>query len=132
MSFLAKLKIDGEEFNIIDFEYETYKNSDANGMPSSNVQAGKMQILIESNIKIDFYDWAISKTATKNGEITFYKRDNLSSLKKIEFKRAYCLISKEKFNAEDNKPLRTLLVISAQEMTIRGTTHTNIWPNITM
>jgi len=129
MSFLAKLMLDGEEFNIIDFEYETHKNSDSNGMPSSKVQAGKMRLVIESNIKIDFYDWATSNTATKDGEIIFYKRDNISSLKTIEFKKAYCLHSKEKFNGEDSKPLRTVLLISAKEMTIRGTTHVNNWPS---
>lgn len=129
MSFLAKLMLDGEEFNIIDFEYETSKNSDSNGMPSSRVRAGKMKILIESNIKIDFFDWAISNTATKDGEIVFYKRDNISSLKKIEFIEAYCIYSMEKFNSEDNQPLRTLIVLSAKEMTIRGTTHKNNWPS---
>ncbi len=129
MSFLAKLNLDGEEFNIIDFEYETHQNLDPSGQVSSKVRAGTMRILLESNIKVDFYEWAISETATKDGEIIFYKRDNISSLKKIEFKDAYCVSSKEKFNAEDNKPLRTMLFLSAREMSIRGTTHTNNWPS---
>ncbi len=129
MSFLAKLNLDGEEFNIIDFEYETNKNLDPSGQPSSKVRAGTLKLLIESNIKIDFFEWAISDTATKDGEIIFYKRDNISSLKKIEFKDAYCVSSKEKFNAEDNQPLRTLLFLSAKQLDIRGTKHLNTWPS---
>ena len=128
MSFLAKLNIDGEEFVVLDCEYGITQGSNENGMPSNKIRGGKIRVLIESTIKIDFMEWAITNNATKNGEIVFFKRDNVSSFKTLEFTEAYCLELHEKFNAEDGQPLQTSLLISAKEITIRGTTLTNNWP----
>jgi hypothetical protein len=132
MSFLAKLNLDGVEFNIIDFEYDTQKNRDANGNPASSVKAGTLRILIESNTKVDFFDWAVSDTATKDGEIVLYKRDSMSSLKKVAFTGAYCISSREKFSAEDNKPMRTFLFLSAKKLSVKEVPHDNNWASKVM
>ena len=128
MSFLAQLNLDGEEFVVLDCEYGVTQGSNENGMPSNKIRGGKISLLIESTIKVDFLEWAITNNATKNGEIIFFKRDNVSSFKTLEFREAFCLELLEKFNAEDGQPLQTKLLISAKEITIRGTTLTNNWP----
>ena len=128
MSFLAKLNLDGEEFVVLDCEYGITQGSNENGLPSNKIRGGKIRLLIESTIKVDFLEWAITNNATKNGEITFFKRDNVSSFKTLEFREAFCLELFEKFNSEDGQPLQTSLLISAKEITIRGTTLTNNWP----
>jgi len=128
MSFLAKLNLDGEEFVVLDCEYGVIQNSDDNGMPSSKPRAGRIKLLIESTVRIDFFEWAISNNATKNGEIIFFKQDNISSFKTIEFSEAYCLEFRERFHADDSQPLQIHMVISAKEMSIRGTTFANNWP----
>jgi len=122
MSFLAKLSIDGEDFNILECDFAINQNSDETGRPSAKPKGGQITVLIESNIKIDFFEWASSGSATKSGEIVFYRRDNISSLKKLEFKEAYCLEYRERFNSVDSQPLQILLKLSAKELAMRGTT----------
>jgi hypothetical protein len=128
MSFLAKLNIDGEEFNILECDFGIEQNSDETGRPSAKPIGGQIEILIESTVKIDFFEWASSGLGIKNGEIIFYRRDNTSSLKKLKFKDAYCLKYRERFNAVNTEPLKIYLVISAKEMVMRGTRFTNNWP----
>ncbi|WP_340199089.1 type VI secretion system tube protein TssD [Ascidiimonas sp. W6] len=128
MSFLAKLSLDGEEFNILECSFGIDQNADESGRPSAKPKGGQIELLVESTVKIDFFEWASSRSATKSGEIIFFRRDNISSLKKLEFKEAYCLKYREVFNAVDSQPLRILLVLSAKELVMRGTTFSNNWP----
>ncbi|MBL3656761.1 type VI secretion system tube protein TssD, partial [Fulvivirga sediminis] len=90
MSFLAKLTLDDEEFNILECDFGLKQSTDETGRPSAKPRGGLVQLVIESNVKIDFFEWISSGTATKSGEITFFRRDNVSSLKKLAFKEAYC------------------------------------------
>ncbi len=128
MSFLSKLKIEGDEMNVLDCSFEFTQESDYNGRPSENPRGGKISILIESTSKTDFLDWMISPNMTKSGMITFFKRENMGSLKKVEFTNAYCLYYKEHFNAVGSDPLKTTLVISANEISVKGTKFKNKWP----
>ena len=129
MSFLAKLNIDGEEFTVLKCAFRVNQATDHNGMPSSHPVGGKIELSIESNIKLDFFEWSASSNATKDGEIVFFKRDNISSLKTVTFREAYCVEYGEEFDAVDEQPLRTTLVISAKEISMRGTTLDNNWPS---
>jgi len=128
MSFQAKLTIDGEEYNILDCSFSFRQDTDVNGRPLAKPQGGRVNLLIESTSKTDFLDWMISAKQTKNGEIVFYRRDNISSLKTIKFKGAYCIDYTEQFNAHDSSPLKIHLVISANELEINGTPFKNDWP----
>ena len=130
MSFLSKLNIEGDELNVLDCSFEFSQGADYNGRPAENPRGGQIKLLVESTSKTDFMDWAISPEMVKNGIITFYKRENMASLKKIEFKNAYCLHYREHFNSIDSQPMQTQLIISAKEITIKGTTFTNNWPTL--
>ncbi|MGY3793345.1 type VI secretion system tube protein TssD [uncultured Aquimarina sp.] len=131
MSFLAKLDLDGEEINILDCSFSFRQDTDYTGRPCAKPQGGQVSLLIESTASADFLDWTISPTITKNCKITFFRRDNMSSLKNVEVKDAYCIEYTEHFNAESAKPLQIHLVLSAKEITIKGTTFTNNWPSKT-
>ncbi|TPN81235.1 type VI secretion system tube protein TssD [Aquimarina algicola] len=128
MSFLSKLHIDGEEFNVLEFEFSVEQSVDESNRPCARPKGGVIEMLIESNTKVDFFEWSKSSSATKDGRIEFYRRDNISSLKKLQFNEAYCIKYTEKFNSIDNEPLKIFLKISAKELTMRGTTLTNNWP----
>ena len=127
MSFLAKLNLDEEEFNVLDCEFEASRGSDPNGQPNGIIRMGAIKVLLEYDPKVHFFRWLTTKTMVKNGELTFFKRNNISSLEKVEFKNAHCLYIKKKFNSEDNRPLRIALSLSAEEITVRGVTHANDW-----
>ena len=129
MSFLAKLELNGEEINILDCSFSFRQDTDQTGKPSSKPQGGQISLLIESTSKTDFLDWSISPTITKNCKITFFRKDNVSSLKNVEIIDAYCIEYSEHFNAQDSMPLQIHLILSAKEISIKGTTFTNNWPS---
>ncbi|MFD0862843.1 type VI secretion system tube protein TssD [Sungkyunkwania multivorans] len=129
MSFLAKLSIDGEELNILDCSFTFQQDVDYTNRPSAKPRGGQISVLIESNAKTDLLDWMISPTQTKSGEIVFYRRDNMSSLKKLEFADAYCVEYTERFNSVDSSPLQIHMVLSAKEIKVKGTTFVNNWPS---
>ncbi|SEA00007.1 type VI secretion system tube protein TssD [Bizionia paragorgiae] len=129
MSFLSKLTIDDESMNVLKCSFSFEQGADNTGRPSQRPKGGQISILIESTNKTDFLEWMISPNMVKSGEIIFYKRDNLSSLKTIIFKDAYCLKYVEDFDAVSDEPLQTSLVISAKELTVKDTTFRNNWPN---
>ena len=129
MSFLAKLSIDGEELNILDCSFTFQQDVDYTNRPSAKPRGGQISVLIESNSKTDLLDWMISPTQTKSGEIVFYRRDNMSSLKKLEFVDAYCVEYTERFNSVDSSPLQIHMVLSAKEVKVKGATFVNNWPS---
>ncbi|WP_026449538.1 type VI secretion system tube protein TssD [Aequorivita capsosiphonis] len=129
MSFLSTLILDGEELNLLDCSFTFTQGIDYTGRPSEKPRGGQMRLLIEGTAKTDFLEWMIQPNLTKKGTITFYRRDTMSGLKKIEFNGAHCIEYTESFNAVDNKPLKIFLLISAEEIKVKGTSFKNNWPN---
>ncbi len=128
MSFLAKFTIDDDTMIVLECTFAFEQGADHTGRPSQKPKGGQIELLIESTNKTDFLDWVISPTMTKSGQLIFYKRDNLSSLKTVDFSDAFCLSYIEHFNASDNEPLKTKVVISAKDITVSDTTFSNNWP----
>lgn len=129
MSFLAKLTIDDNTMNVLSCTFSFEQGSDYTGRPSQRPRGGQINVLIESTRKTDFLEWMISSNMTKDGELIFYKRDNLSSLKTVKFKEGYCLSYLEDFNAKGGEPLKTRVVISSKEISVNETTFVNLWPD---
>ncbi len=128
MSFLSQLTIDDDTMNVLKCSFAFEQGADFTGRPSQKPRGGQVTIVIESTNKTDFLEWMISSQMTKNGEIIFYKRDNMSSLKTLKFTDAYCLSYHEDFDAIGDEPLKTKVVISAKELKIKDTTFSNNWP----
>ena len=128
MSFLAKLELDGEELTILDCSFTFRQDTDYTGRPCAKPQGGQVSLLIESTAKTDFLDWTISPTNTKNCKVTFFRRDNMSSLKTVEITDAFCIEYTEHFNSNAAQPLQIHLILSAREISIKGTKFTNNWP----
>ncbi|MDC1161807.1 type VI secretion system tube protein TssD [Tenacibaculum sp.] len=129
MSFLSQLTINDDTMNVLRCSFSFDQGADNTGRPSQSPRGGQITVLIESTNKTDFLEWMISTNMTKDGEIVFYKRDNMSSLKTIKFKEAYCLNYQEDFDAVSSDPLKTRIVISSKEITIKDTTFKQNWPD---
>ncbi|PIE48312.1 MAG: hypothetical protein CSA40_01100 [Flavobacteriales bacterium] len=127
MSFLSQMIIEDDTMNVLSCSFSFQQGADSTGKPSQRPKGGQITVVIESTNKTDFLEWMISPNMTKDGEITFYKRDNMSSLKTIKFKEAYCLNYDEDFDAVNDNPLKTRIVISAKEVTVKDTTFVNNW-----
>lgn len=127
MSFLAKLEIDGEEYNILDCSYSFEQNIDRNNKPSGTPRGGQISLVIESRGSTNFLQWMIEHKQTKDGVITFYKRDAMSRMLNLKFSKAFCIRFTEHFNAQSNTPMQIHLTISAKKMDIEGVVFENAW-----
>lgn len=128
MSFIAKLKLDGEEMNVLHCGFRFSQNIDATGKPVSVPHGGNINLTLESNGSTDLFDWMISPTQTKSGTITFFRRDTQSKLKTLEFVDAHCVDYYETFDHEGEFPMQVQLVVSAREVRLNEAAYTNNWP----
>lgn len=128
MSFIAKLKIDGEEMNVLHCGFRFTQTTDATGRPSSVTKGGIISILVESTGTTNLFDWMISPTQTKSGSITFFRRDAMAKLKTLEFSEAYCVDYYETFDHQGDMPMQIQLAMTARELKLNDSEFKNNWP----
>ena len=128
MSFLAKLEIDGETMNVLEFQCSIHQDIDKSGKPSANPNVGSIRILVESTKSTMLFDWMASLSQVKNGKVTFYRRDAISKMREMEFSEAYCVQYDEIFQAQSKLPMQIEFVISAKEIIMNGSKIVKNWP----
>ena len=128
MSFLAKLEIDGETMNVLECHFKLSQDSDKTGKPSGDPHGGEIILILESTKSTMLFDWMKSNSQTKNGKLTFYKRDALSKMRELEFNEAYCLGYSETFTAVSNSSMSVEIVVSAKEIIMNGSKLSRNWP----
>ena len=129
MSFLAKLELDNEIFNVLEFDVNFSQNTDNNGKPSNKVKGGQIRLVVESTATDLFSEWMVSHTTNKNGKIIFYRRDAMSTMKNVVFSKAYCISFHESFRSEGTVPMQTEILITSNEIKIGNTVFENNWRN---
>ncbi|WP_281234448.1 type VI secretion system tube protein TssD [Flavobacterium gelatinilyticum] len=130
MSFLAKLEIDNEVFNVLEFDILFSQNIDNNGKPANKTKGGQVKIVVESTHTDLFSDWMVSKNSVKDGKVIFYRRDAMSTMKSIAFKKAYCISFRKRFNSEGSVPMTTEILITSNEVKVGNTMFENNWKTI--
>jgi hypothetical protein len=128
MPFIAKLKVDGEEMNILQCAFRFTQSTDNTGKPTAVPQGGAVTLVIESNGSTNLFDWMVSPTQTKSGTITFFRRDNLSKLKTLSFSDAHCVDYYETFDHSSDSPMQVQLTLSAKEVKLNESQFKNNWP----
>ncbi len=128
MSFLAKLEIDGESYNVLDCRVSLQQAIDNSGKPSAEPHGGIVTIVVESTSSSDFFRWMISNTETKDGEVIFYRRDAISKMRDLKFEKAYCIGYNEVFQSANTTPMRVELVLSAKSIAMNGVQFKRNWP----
>ena len=128
MSFIAKLKLEGEEMNVLHCSFRFTQMTDATGKPTAIPQGGSINLVVETDGSTDLFDWMISPTQTKKGTITFYRRDNMSKLKTLDFEDALCVDYYEVFDHIGDNPMQIQLTLSAREVKMNDSEFKNNWP----
>lgn len=129
MSFLAKLVIDGAAYNVMDCAYSFNQSVDNTNKPSAKTSGGRITLTLESTESTDLIHWMVSNTQTKDGTITFFKRDAMSRMREISFKKAFCIHFTEFFNAYGSTPMQSKLVISPEVLVVGDVNFENKWGN---
>lgn len=127
MSFKARLKVAGKEYNILSCNYDLHQEVDATGRPSSVTRGGRINITIEANGESDFFEWMTNNFERKDGSIVFVKRDTDATLNELNFKEGYLVKYKESFDASGQSPLIETFTISAKEISMGSGEHVNEW-----
>jgi Hemolysin coregulated protein Hcp (TssD) len=128
MSFLAKLEIDGETMNVLEFHCAIGQETDKGGKPSADPFGGTIRLIVESTKSTLLFDWMISHSQTKNGKLTFYRRDATSKMREVQFNEGYCIQYEETFLAQSNSPMQVEFVISSKEIIMNGSKFNRNWP----
>lgn len=129
MSFLAKLELDNEVFNVLEFDVTFNQSVDNNGKPANKVKGGQIRIVVESTHTDLFSDWMVSHTSTKDGKVIFYRRDAMSTMKNVSFKKAYCISFQKRFRNEGTVSMTTEILITSNEIKVGNTLFENNWKN---
>lgn len=128
MSFLAKLEIDGESMNVLEFQCTIGQEIDKTGKPSADPSGGNLRMILESTKSSVLFDWMISNSQTKNGKITFFKRDAMSKMREFQFNEGYCVKYDEFFSSVSNTPMQIEVMISSKEIILNGSKLVRNWP----
>lgn len=127
MSFKAKLKVGGREYNVLNCSYELHQETDATGRPSSITRGGKIRLTVESTADTSLSDWMFNNFERRDGSIVFLKRDTEATAKELKFQEGYMVKYHENFNASDKNPMAEAFVISAKGIAIGNGEHVNDW-----
>ncbi len=127
MSFKAKLKVGGKEYNVLSTNYGLSQETDATGRPSSVTRGGMITIEVESTSDTSLSDWVFNNFEMRSGSIVFLKRDTEATSKELNFTDAYAVKYVENFDAAGKNPMTEKLTISAREIAVGNGSHTNEW-----
>ncbi|MCV9928754.1 hypothetical protein OIU83_13875 [Flavobacterium sp. LS1R49] len=127
MSFLAKLQIDGEEYNILDFNINFKQETDTTTKPTGNAKGGIIKMTIQADHSTNFLSWMLSSDQSKDGKITFYRRDAMSKMKELTFEKAFCIGYEEQFSSTNDIPMKITMEIVSREMAFGEAKFLNDW-----
>lgn len=127
MSFSAKLKVAGKEYNVLNCNYGLFQETDATGRPSSITRGGKIVIEVESTDDTTLSDWMFNNFEQMDGSIGFLKRDTEATSKELFFESAYAVKYVENFDSTGKNPMTEILTISAKTIKIGNGEHMNDW-----
>lgn len=127
MSFLAQLEIEGEIYNVLDCTYNFDQSIDKNNKPSSISRGGQIMLVIEARGISNFLKWMTEYTNAKDGQITFFRRDQMARLFDLSFKKAFCIDYTEHFHHYSDEPMQIKMTISAKDMKAETALFENKW-----
>jgi hypothetical protein len=127
MSFLSTLHIDGEEYNVLEFNIDFKQEKDTTGKPIGDAKGGAIKVIIEATQNSTFLSWMLNSNLTKDGKIIFYRRDALSKMKELDFKKAFCINYQEQFTSTTDIPMKITLELIAKELTFGDAKFSNNW-----
>jgi hypothetical protein len=127
MSFLSKLELDGNTYNVLECRYNFSQPVDGTGKPQGMPQGGEIFIRLESTGNPELLGWMLDHNKTKDGKIIFYRRDAMSKLQELTFEKAYCINFVEHFNSNDSEPLQIEMQLIAKSFDVNGAVHEKKW-----
>ena len=127
MSFKAKLKVAGKEYNVLSVSYGLFQETDPTGRPSTVTRGGKIDITVEGTGETDLFEWMTNSFERKDGCVVFVKRDSDATLKELKFTEGYLVKHKENFDSTGKNPLTESFTRSARKIEMGTGAYENEW-----
>jgi hypothetical protein len=87
-------------------------------------------MVIEATHDTDFLSWMLNRDLTKDGKITFYRRDAMSKMKELSFVKAFCIDYDEQFSSTNDIPMKITMEIVSKELIFGDSEFLNNWITI--
>jgi hypothetical protein len=129
VSFKAILNLedDHKDIPVLECSYSFIQDVDATGKAITRVKGGTIKLTVEATADTNLIGWMLGHNSLKKGSISFFKRDNESALKKIEFTNALCVDYQEEFTSTGIMPMLITITISPDTIRIGTESHENLW-----
>ena len=115
MSFKATLKIEGKEYRILNCHYAFHQPYATGGHPIGRVEAGLINLEIESTGDLLIAQWSLSPSAKKSGSIQFHQSASFEQrMKELIFTDAYLVDYAESFSNHGDSPMTERITLTAQ------------------
>jgi hypothetical protein len=130
MAFSAEFIVNGKHYSIRRFDWKVQQNTDAVGRPDARVQAGQLQVELDSEPDDALHHWALDDLKKMSGEVVVFAADNhLTRYKTIRFEEAYCVgLSKRFDGSTSSKGMTMTLKLSANRLNCGEVAFDNQWP----
>ncbi len=116
MSFEATFTVEDKTFKVLSFHYQTSRDHDRTGRPTSALTGIKMELLLEHSPDcILLHQWAYTNYDVKNGKITFMRRDNFQKQTEVRFEDGYIVDISVSFTNSEQQPMTERIVICANK-----------------
>lgn len=126
---IVELKVDGYKAReVVHLNYALRQETDVEGQPTAVTRGGKIQLKVKSlnEGNTEFLEWMVDPFLSKNGEITFLKRDG-TNMKTLKFEDAYLVDYEEDFDALNDNSQFEIFTISAKKIEMGAAVHENQW-----
>ena len=128
-SFRATLEFAGKEYDVLHSEYEFSRTTDAKGKPSSNIQGGRVSVVIESTDDTATIEAMLnSQFKQVEGKIVYKKIEEDAKMKELVFENGYVVEYEEALNVANPYPMTIKFAISAQTVKMDEATFVQDWP----
>lgn len=109
MSFKATLAVAGKTYDVIQCHLPLSQKFDQKGKPVSGVLAGRIVLIVDGTDDGTLGSWMADPVKKQDGTITFYRVDQESKFKEVDFEGAYMMTLLENFT-DDSQLFESLLL----------------------
>lgn len=120
------LILDGKKYEIVEFNIAFTQPTDYKGQPQHEMNGGQLYITLPHIADDPLYEWAISSTQLKNGEVFFFS-EIVGTVIHIAFFNAYGIYLGYHGGSRGGY-LCMKLIIAPERLTVNGIEHNNFWP----
>lgn len=120
MSIIAKLHVEDQQFNILNYQVSFNQTCGVLGVPTAMPLGGLFEITLESSRNNLFFEWTTQPTKLRQATIvqTSVRMDGRS--RTFELIDVFCIQNKLHFNAVNSRPMTECILLSPAILKLDG------------